>query len=243
MCTASWLHGEKSFELFFNRDEARTRGIARPPEILQKEGVAFIAPRDADFGGTWLAVNEFGLVLCLLNNYQSAASLFKDYFGSFVSRGEIIPGLIHAADMTMCRRLAETIDCKKYRPFVLGAFGGDTAFTLAWDGKAATFAAPVLPLISSAFNYSAAKNNRGGLFRNAAPLTADKMLALHRSHLPEKGELSICMHSPSRVSDRAEAHTVSLTRVSVDRNSASMEYFSGNPCETTESTLTKIARR
>lgn len=236
MCTASWLKGEKSFDLFFNRDEARTRGIARPPELLNKSGVAYIAPRDADFGGTWLAVNEFGLVLCLLNNYQSAASLFKDYFSSFVSRGEIIPGLIHAADIASCRRLAEATQCKKYRPFVLAAFQEGSAFTLVWDGKTAAFGEPQLPLISSAFNYAAATENRWGLLKQAEPLTADKLLALHRSHLPERGELSICMH-------RREAHTVSLSHVRVNDGEVSMDYFAGSPCETTHSTLTKTARR
>lgn len=236
MCTASWLKSEKKFELFFNRDEARTRGIARPPGVLNKDSVAFIAPRDADFGGTWLAVNEFGLVLCLLNNYQSAASLFKDYFSSFISRGEIIPGLIHAHDVEACRGMAETLECKKFRPFLLAAFQGNSSFTLTWDGKTATLGEPQLPLISSAFNYAAATRNRRGLLTEAEPLTAEKLLALHRSHLPERGELSICMH-------RREAHTVSLTRVSVDEESASMEYFAGSPCTVTQSTVTKIARR
>jgi phosphate starvation-inducible protein PhoH len=70
----------------------------------------------------------------------------------------------------------------------------------------------------------------------AEPLTADKLLALHRSHLPERGELSICMH-------RREAHTVSLSHVRVNDDDVSIDYFAGSPCETTESATTKLQRR
>ena len=78
MCTVSWrfeLTAEQPaprFELFFNRDESRRRGPAHPPQIMEPVGESkLLAPIDSDAGGTWLAANEHGLVLALLNLYQA----------------------------------------------------------------------------------------------------------------------------------------------------------------------------
>ena len=69
MCTATWMATEGRFRLYFNRDELRSRGPARPPERLEREGTAILAPIDGDRGGSWIAANEHGLVACLLNGY------------------------------------------------------------------------------------------------------------------------------------------------------------------------------
>ena len=61
MCTVSWLHEPGGYHLLCNRDEKRTRGAALGPRIQKSAGVRFVAPADADFGGTWIAVNEFGV--------------------------------------------------------------------------------------------------------------------------------------------------------------------------------------
>ena len=60
-----------TFRLFFNRDERRTRRPAIPPAVHRKGDTRFIAPRDGDFGGSWLGVNEHGVSLCLLNGYAA----------------------------------------------------------------------------------------------------------------------------------------------------------------------------
>ena len=73
MCTVSWVHQPGGYHLLSNRDEKRTRGTASAPALVERGGVRFIAPIDADFGGTWIAANEFGISLCLLNGDPGTA--------------------------------------------------------------------------------------------------------------------------------------------------------------------------
>ena len=67
MCTVTWCSEGTGYALLFNRDEARTRSPAFPPEHRLRRGVRLISPLDPDAGGTWLGVNEFGVSVGLLN--------------------------------------------------------------------------------------------------------------------------------------------------------------------------------
>ena len=69
VCTLSWFDAPDGYHLFFNRDERRTRRAEIPPAVRCRGSVRFIAPLDGDFGGTWIAANESGLTLCLLNGF------------------------------------------------------------------------------------------------------------------------------------------------------------------------------
>src|SRR5436305_622975 len=51
----------------------------------------------------------------------------------------------------------------------------------------------------------------------------DRLRGLHRSHLPERGPFSICMH-------RTNAATVSYTEVTVENRNVTMRYKPGPPC-------------
>ena len=71
MCTLTWWRGEEGeFEVFFNRDEKKTRSRAELPLKREENGMQFLSPRDPDGGGTWMLVNEHGVVLCLLNRWH-----------------------------------------------------------------------------------------------------------------------------------------------------------------------------
>ena len=63
MCTVTWIRVAGGYELFCNRDERLERGPELPPSVLERAGVHLVAPRDSDFGGTWIAVNEHGIAL------------------------------------------------------------------------------------------------------------------------------------------------------------------------------------
>ena len=67
--------GEAGYTLLFNRDELRTRGpeIA-PSETRTDSGVRYVAPTDSDAGGTWIAANEHGVSVALLNGVESRGS-------------------------------------------------------------------------------------------------------------------------------------------------------------------------
>ena len=227
MCTASWILRPGGYELFFNRDELRTRGAARPPALDRAEDVRFVAPVDADAGGTWLAVNELGLTLGLLNAEGESPA-------APVSRGLLVRSLVASAtreDVAM--RLEET-ELSSFRGFRLLAFEPDEPpEVFAWDGAALSRSSARLPVASSSWGTERAEATRASvllrLFGTSAvgPTREDHAVEalerFHRSHEPERGALSPCMH-------RADAHTVSASRVSVGVEEVRFHYAAGAPC-------------
>ena len=76
MCTLTWWRGGNgAFEVYFNRDEKKTRSVAVPPGVHEVRGVRFLAPVDPDGRGTWIVANEQGLVVCLLNRWQEEGEI------------------------------------------------------------------------------------------------------------------------------------------------------------------------
>ncbi|GAA6173401.1 hypothetical protein NBRC116592_30710 [Colwellia sp. KU-HH00111] len=69
MCTLAYLLHENGYEIFFNRDEQRARSPAILPAFYSSINAIF--PVDPQGKGTWIAVNQQGLTLALLNNYQA----------------------------------------------------------------------------------------------------------------------------------------------------------------------------
>ena len=74
MCTISWIHDKDGYQLLCNRDEKLTRKSALEPRLAVRNGTRFLAPVDGDFGGTWIATNEFGVSVCLLNGANLTGS-------------------------------------------------------------------------------------------------------------------------------------------------------------------------
>jgi hypothetical protein len=227
MCTLTWLRRADGHELFFNRDELRSRGPALPPARQRREGVDFLAPLDADHGGTWIATNEFGLSLCLLNGDESAtpgASRLR------ISRGLLVLDLAscRAADEVTSR--LERVDLARYRPFRLALFERSGGTHLAgWDGRRLACAAledADRPLVSSSFATDDVRASRAARYRRPAPPASDPTelhLAFHESHEPERGPYSPCMHRP-------DARTVSFSRVVVDPRTVRFHYAPHAPC-------------
>jgi hypothetical protein len=69
MCSVSWMREGSILRVFMNRDERRTRAAEAPPAETLRDGVRRIAPADGEAGGTWIAVNEYGLVVLVVNGY------------------------------------------------------------------------------------------------------------------------------------------------------------------------------
>ena len=69
MYTLSYLLTDIGYELFFNRDEQRSRLSAISPKFNQARSAIY--PVNPQGENTWLAVNQQGLTLTLLNDYQA----------------------------------------------------------------------------------------------------------------------------------------------------------------------------
>jgi hypothetical protein len=230
MCTVTWYHQDCGYHLFFNRDEQRDRAVARAPRIHQQEGPAFVAPIDAEAGGTWLAASAGGLTVCLLNltlgepNDQPASLPFH-------SRGMLV---LEAMRVGAVRDLPSVIQgqtLSKFRPFVLiGIEPGQPAATFRWDGSSleATADPRDHAMVSTSSRkpkeVAAGRAQRFEQFRNAHPQDGPEAYRrFHADHSPEAGPFSICMH-------REDAETVSFSHVTVDRDATYFRYLAHSPC-------------
>lgn len=226
MCTLTWWRDARGFSLHFNRDERKTRPGATPPEFVTIDGVRALAPRDGEAGGTWIGVNERGVAVALLNGYQHARHRAE---GAFRSRGLLVREQLGAASARKVADRVRVLDLPIYRPFLLTTFDRSTAFVIEWDGLRADARAlddGMRPMVSSGYDFEGVARMRRELFDSlAAEGVDDEMLArFHRSHEPERGPYSPCMH-------RDDAATVSYTRVTVDGSEGAIEYHAGAPCE------------
>lgn len=219
MCTVSWKLNPEGYELFFNRDEQLTRSDARPPKIIKPREISFIAPRDGDAQGTWLAVNEMGVGAFLLNQYSSISRRGTQ------SRGNVALALGEAVNLADAKRIMESLRLREFSPFRAGIALPDTGiFTWLWNGTSLSFEGLQTDyLTSSSFQTESVVAARTNFFQAFNPSDIGDYLTMHTSHYPEKGPFSVCLH-------RDDAKTVSFSHITVRRHSIRFRYWPGSPC-------------
>jgi Transport and Golgi organisation 2 len=236
MCTVSWIHDEDRYQLLCNRDEKLTRKSAQKPRLAVRNGTRFLAPVDGDFGGTWIATNEFGVSVCLLNGANLTGSEIHAAAPER-SRGLLVLDLIPLASVAaICNRLRET-DLSAFAPFTLAALEpGRPVAILKWDrsSKILLFeAADRSMLTSSSFDSEEVRRRRHEEYSHVHD--SEALLAFHRSHAPARSAYSTCMH-------RADAETVSFSWIQVSREKTDFFYTPGAPCENLPGVRLKLAR-
>lgn len=232
MCTVTWLRSASGYQLFFNRDELRSRQQAQPPQLHRENGTTYIAPIDGDAGGTWISVNQYGLTLCLLNNYRAATKLAERDWNS---RGLLVSRFAPRATVGEIVAEIKETDLSRNKPFDLLIFdNGQLPVQIAWDGfRLEVKHNPEMPLTSSSFNTAQVIRNRLTQLEKGKNLGADMLHRFHASHNPEKGAYSVCMH-------RDDACTVSFSHIVVDESQIRFEYLDGAPCESQAATSLTI---
>ncbi len=237
MCSLTWIQGRSGFELFFNRDEQRTRAAGEMPARHSRGGVSWLAPRDPQGGGTWISVNARGLALALMNGANEPRPAVAH------SRGLLVDTLADAGTPDEVRARLERQDFSRFAPHSLIVFApGLPPHRSRWDGRERRWRAldeTDLPLCSSSLDPVGAQSARSVEFARLARLHAgqpEQMLScFHASHAPERGPLSACMH-------REDACTVSFTRVRVGRERIEMGYLPCAPCERSELRWSQLPR-
>lgn len=134
MCTLSWWLAETERGIVFNRDEMRTRSRGEAPRVFDTpQGQSILMPRDPDAGGTWMGVNESGLIVALLNNYPFHTARGPGQ----VSRGRLVVELLGlATSAAHCMELLEAMDHSVYQGFLLFVLGRtDGPCACQWDGE------------------------------------------------------------------------------------------------------------
>ena len=160
----TWRRLETGREVYFNRDELKTRSRALPPRLRKTaSGVRYLAPEDPDGGGTWLAVNEKGLTLALLNRWHEQG----ERLDSQRSRGGLIPSLIDCGTAAEARFSLEGMSLDCFRPFTLVLLGEEDV-VMAWDGASLLEEPGECPLTSSSFRFEEVRRARKEAYAGAA---------------------------------------------------------------------------
>lgn len=223
MCSISWLFKTEGYDLFFTRDEQRSRSLAEAPCLNDTEtGVRYLAPSDPQGGGTWIFINEHGLSGAVLNAYE--VELAEPPKGQLHSRGQLLRALAPANNLEQfaVSLSARTID-HTYPPCYLMAFCADGAFGFwLWDGQCLhNSEPPAQPFFTTSSvmpsEVRAYRNERFAREIGTSPTTPE---ALKRFHRDEAGP---CTAFDVRMS-RADAQSVSLTHVSCRPQICSMSY-------------------
>lgn len=245
MCTVSWLHQEDGYQLLCNRDEKRRRLEAAPPRLERFGTANVVAPRDGDAGGSWIAVNELGVSVCLLNGASLSGSAAPGGYGPVTqSRGTL---LLSLADGRSSREVCERAwrrDLRSYAPFTLVAIEPDQpAAVMEWNGNETAVllhGEPFMPLTSSSFDSAGAQVWRQKEFNRLTAsgrrVSAETLCAFHESHGCCSGPYSPCMH-------RADAATVSFSWIKVSGDSIDFFYAPGAPCEMRGGGTVRMNRR
>ena len=212
MCTLTYRLTTKGYELFFNRDEQRSRDQAIPPQV--NDELNAIYPIDPVGKGTWLAVHQSGVSLALLNYYQAEKKVSGK---SFNSRGEIILTLLSCTGNIIETLKAMTLTC--YQPFQLCIFMANLSLSsnkvifFQWDGECLTELQQTMPITSSGVDYPEvyqARKNKFNRMVSAENPTAEQLISFHKS-TQSNGKLSVQM-------SRADAQTVSFSHICVEED-------------------------
>jgi len=227
MCTVTFIPRPTGYGLAMNRDEKRTRVKGLPPSTKSADGRRVVCPSEPG-GGTWLALNDSGATLALVNWYSVSARVHS----LPQSRGEVVNAVSAAATAAQAGERLSRLPLRRVNPFrLVGIFPAvREILEWRWDLKQLVCKRHrwrAQQWISSGFDEPAAQLVRGRTFRRAqrqkSAGTLGWLRRLHRSHSPGRGPFSTCMH-------RADAATVSYTEVVVGKRRAIMRYVPGPPC-------------
>jgi len=228
MCTVSFLARQHGYALAMNRDEQWTRVAGLPPARHRIQNREVLAPTEPG-GGKWIAVNDGGVTVALVNWYSVTARVS----GKSVSRGQVVHAGCAAQSVRQAEAALGRLPLHQINPFrLIGVFPA-TREIVEWRWDLRAWDCQPHPWknrqwISSGWDEPAAQRIRSRTFRAAWTQTSagrlDWLRRLHRSHAPERGPFSTCMH-------RADAGTVSYTEIKVARRHATLRYLPGTPCQ------------
>jgi hypothetical protein len=199
-------------------------------------------PIDPISGGTWIAGNDAGLVLALQNLNPNPAELARS--ADLVSRGTVIPdllshSLVNEAVETLRARSFDRFDC--FQLILLDSTG---YAKIRWDrhllavDSIAVISGPLFFTTSSLGDEFVAEPRRK-LFEMMFSVDdrwERQQDMFHRHYWPDCPHLSVCMK-------RSDAQTVSLTVITLELDSLTIAYFSGNPDQNPVPIVKQLALR
>ena len=230
MCTVTFVPRDTVYYLAMNRDEQLSRIAGLPPKQQFINGRTVLFPSEPN-GGTWITLNDTGSCFALVNWYSVTARAQQEP----VSRGEVVKAVSAFSSPDSVEAELKRLPLDRINPFrLIGVFAADCKITeWRWDLKKLArknHRWKAQQWISSGFDERTAQQLRGKTFAEAQQQRSagsrDWLRRLHRSHSPNRGAFSTCVH-------RTDAMTVSYTEISVSARKGSMHYHATSPCQNT----------
>lgn len=210
-----------------NRDEAYDRPATGPRLLTADPRV--LAPVDQRAGGTWIGVNEYGLVVAIANR--------DDGPEGERSRGQLVRDLLGTDTADEARTyLATVLAEQRYAGFHLLVADSNAAFYVTWDGDldGRELGSGIHLLDNAGIDEDAdIPREVCADLEPSAGETADEWLDRAVSYLGDH-EIGLCHHGD-------DYGTVSTTTISVeldDEPRLTLGYADGPPCESTRSVTT-----
>jgi hypothetical protein len=223
VCTVTVVPHGAGVRVACNRDERPVRPDAWPPRVHQVGGRWAAFPIDPLGGGTWIGVNDAGLIVTLLNRNGGATDAVLH---PKRSRGLIARRLLRCGSADEALRDVATLDVSDYAPFSVLLVHGPRVSVATSDGTALlTTTEPALDrpmlLTSSALGDEVVDPPRRRLFERLVIDGRHGWLngqaAFHRHRWKRRPDLSVRM-------SRADALTVSQTTADVTRSGRRLLY-------------------
>jgi Transport and Golgi organisation 2 len=230
MCTLTVITDDNSYRMAMNRDEKVMRGVGVPPEAHEFDGTQATYPGDGS-GGTWIAANEYGIALALLNWNDIVPRCIDT--SKTRSRGWVIPALINSPSLAQLHAVLGVSNLEGTLPFrLVGVFPSDREIR-EWRWDSAQLESQVhlwesRHWFSSSLSDQQAEAMRGAACRNAWSETDAGSFSwlrrLHASHANGPGPFSVCVH-------REEVKTLSYSEIECTSASIRLEHLLGSPCD------------
>ena len=239
MCTLSWWRDKTAYGVLFNRDESRLRQRALPPALLKKRDTRYLSPLDPDGGGTWMWVNEYGVIGCLLNNYQ----ITKLASPNVVSRGRLMNSLVGLKRAELLQSDLARSNLKSYKGFHLFCMDRYNQILATWDCdrlEIQDHEAIARPITSSGYLPHEIVGFRVGLYKDMFSARMEpsphELHGFHTFQDPDFPAHSVLMCRP-------DARTHSISKIVVDEHIVDFIYHEiSDTCQLQSPLSTKLSR-
>jgi len=217
MCTLSVFPNEEGVIVTMNRDERRTREEAENLFIAD----TYCFPVDVISQGTWIGMNDHGLVCALLNRYQDPHSE-----NAQKSRGVIIPKFLQSTDLAGVQEQVKQLDFSFFNPFDLLIVNSENIVHVTWNGEIST--QRTQPLKEPFFITSSSERTADILQYRHDVFTAfldgyegDENSVISSLHLKSEAGKD----SDSIFMNRKKTHTKSMTQIVLKSHQIKMSYW------------------
>ena len=221
MCTVTFIPAPDGIYLTSNRDERLTRGKALFPVRAAWEGQELVYPKDADAGGSWIALKSSGDAAVLLNG---AFTRHRRQPAYRQSRGLVFLDIIRSGDPAGC---FEAMDLEGIEPFTLVLFCSGLLKECRWDGERKHIARlnsrhPYIWSSATLYSYEVSRDRQRWLrqwYAAASDINTQSILDFHRTAGSDDPENGLVIDRQGKIT------TMSITSIRLAAPRASMLYL------------------